>query len=194
MTRSTRCSRCSAVPAPRAGAGCSSATRSTASCTRGSRNDWCAPGVSPSVTELWSDRVEPPHAVAAFTRGETVQFLREELHPTAQARLEAEGTLSIICVPVLVDGRLAGYIGYDDCVTPRRWSPAEEEALRAAASVLGLCDADGSRPGDGASSRADARRGRGGRAACAGVRSRRRRRCRRCSPRSARRQTRVVCS
>ena len=100
-------------------------------------NDWCAPGSSPSVAEFWSDRVEPLHVVAAFTRGETVQYLREELHPEAQARLEAEGTLSIICVPVLVEGRLAGYIGYDDCVTPRRWSPAEEEALRAAASVLG---------------------------------------------------------
>ncbi len=100
-------------------------------------NDWCAPGIPASVPELWIDRVEPLHAVAAFTRGETVQYLREELLPTAQARLEAEGTLSIICVPVLVEGRLAGYIGYDDCAAPRRWSPAEEEALRAAASVLG---------------------------------------------------------
>ena len=89
------------------------------------------------MAEFWSDRVEPPHTVAAFTRGETVQYLREELHPIAPARLEAEGTLSIICVPVLVEGQLAAYIGYDDCVTPRRWSPAEEEALRAAASVLG---------------------------------------------------------
>ncbi len=100
-------------------------------------HDWSAPGVSESVAEFWSDRIEPPHTVAAFRRGETVQYLREELHPTAAARLEAEGTLSIICVPVLVEGQLAAYIGYDDCVAPRRWSPAEEEALRAAASVLG---------------------------------------------------------
>ena len=44
-------------------------------------NDWCAPGIPPSVPELWLDRVEPLHAVAAFTQGETVQYLREELHP-----------------------------------------------------------------------------------------------------------------
>jgi signal transduction histidine kinase len=100
-------------------------------------HDWCAPGVSESVTEFWRDRVEPSHAIAAFTRGETLQYLREELQPAAQARLEAEGTQSIICVPLLLDGQLTGYIGYDDCVSPRRWSPAEEEALRAAASVLG---------------------------------------------------------
>jgi signal transduction histidine kinase len=99
--------------------------------------DWSAPGIPKSVAELWSDRIEPPHTVAAFRRGETVQYLREELHPMAAARLEAEATLSIICVPVLVEGQLAAYIGYDDCVAPRRWSPAEEEALRAAASVLG---------------------------------------------------------
>ena len=113
---------------------CTAVDGETRSCLT---NDWCAPDVAPSVRELWYDRVEPLPVVSAFSRGETVQHLREELHPVAQERLRVEGTLSIICVPILVDDLLVGYIGYDDCVTRRRWSPAEEEALRTAASVLG---------------------------------------------------------
>ena len=89
------------------------------------------------VSEFWSERIEPPQSVAAFLRGEPLQRLREELPPEARAKLAAEGTLSIICVPILIEGRLAGYIGYDDCATSRRWSPSEQEALRTASSVLG---------------------------------------------------------
>ena len=101
-------------------------------------HEWVCPGVTRSQVEaFWTDRVEPPQAVEAFTRGKPLQSLREDLPREAGARLAAEGTLSIICVPVLVDGRLVAYLGYDDCETPRRWSPAEEEALRTAASVLG---------------------------------------------------------
>ena len=101
-------------------------------------HEWVAPGVQRSrVSEFWQERIEPPQSVAAFLRGEPLQRLREELPPEARAKLAAEGTLSIICVPILIEGRLAGYIGYDDCATPRRWSPSEQEALRTASSVLG---------------------------------------------------------
>jgi signal transduction histidine kinase len=101
-------------------------------------HEWVAPGVTPSqVDEFWRARVEPRRAVEAFSRGEPLQLLRDEAYPEARAKLAAEGTLSVICVPILVDGGLAAYIGYDDCETARRWSAAEEEALRTAASVLG---------------------------------------------------------
>jgi signal transduction histidine kinase len=101
-------------------------------------HEWVAPGVEPSqVAAFWRDRIEPQHVVAELSRGLPTQALREEVHPEAQARLAAEGTQSIICVPVLLEGRLAAYVGYDDCDAPRRWSSSEEEALRAAASVLG---------------------------------------------------------
>jgi signal transduction histidine kinase len=101
-------------------------------------HEWVAEGVSPSrADEFWQDRLEPQHAVDAMTRGRSIQFLRDEIAPAARARLAAEGTQSIICAPVLVDGTLVAYIGYGDCAAPRRWSSSEEEALRAAASVLG---------------------------------------------------------
>jgi signal transduction histidine kinase len=100
--------------------------------------EWVAPGIAPSqVPDFWTERVEPQWAVEIFRRGEPLQCLRDELPPEAAARLESEGTRSIICVPVIVEGRLAAYIGYDDCETARRWSPAEEDALRTAASVIG---------------------------------------------------------
>lgn len=101
-------------------------------------HEWVADGVTPScVQEFWTDHVLTPQVVEAFMRGRPFQFLREELPGDVRAKMAAEGTLSLVCVPVLVDGSFVAYLGYDDCETPRRWSPAEEEALRAAASVIG---------------------------------------------------------
>ena len=44
---------------------------------------------------------------------------------------------SILIVPVVVDGRPWGVIGFDDCRTERRWTPVEIEILRTLADLMG---------------------------------------------------------
>ncbi|MGD1065671.1 MAG: EAL domain-containing protein [Vulcanimicrobiaceae bacterium] len=44
---------------------------------------------------------------------------------------------SILLVPIEVDGRYWGYVGVDDCRSPRRWSSVEIEALDIFARVIG---------------------------------------------------------
>ena len=40
-------------------------------------------------------------------------------------------------VPIFVGGDWWGFIGFDDCVAEREWSPAKTDALRTAASLIG---------------------------------------------------------
>jgi signal transduction histidine kinase/ActR/RegA family two-component response regulator len=45
--------------------------------------------------------------------------------------------LSILEAPIFVDGELWGDVGFDDCNEERDWLPAEMDAVRAAAGLLG---------------------------------------------------------
>lgn len=56
--------------------------------------------------------------------------------------LEPQGTLSILLVPIPVDGKIWGFIGFDDCHTERQWSKDEEAALMTMAATLGSIMAD----------------------------------------------------
>ncbi len=48
-----------------------------------------------------------------------------------------EDTLSIMAAPVTFQGRLWGFIGFDDCHAERIWTNREENILRAAATLIG---------------------------------------------------------
>jgi PAS domain S-box-containing protein len=60
-----------------------------------------------------------------------------ELPEIEQTELRAEEILSIAVVPIFVEGRWWGFIGFDECVEEREWSAAEVGALGAAAGTLG---------------------------------------------------------
>ena len=57
--------------------------------------------------------------------------------PTTSAQpLALAGSLSVLAVPIFVDGVWWGFIGFEDCEHHRDWSPAETDALRAAAGIV----------------------------------------------------------
>lgn len=51
--------------------------------------------------------------------------------------LESQNIKSILQVPIYVQDRLWGFIGFDDCTKPRQWFQAEIAALQTAADTLG---------------------------------------------------------
>jgi PAS domain S-box-containing protein len=72
-----------------------------------------------------------------FKSGQLFCALVQELPPTEQAVLVAQDILSILLVPILIDGELWGVIGFDDCSTERYWSADEAAALQIMATSLG---------------------------------------------------------
>jgi PAS domain S-box-containing protein len=69
-------------------------------------------------------------------RNETYAAHVRTLPDAARALLEPQGVVSLLTVPIHVDSRPWGFIGFDDCAEEREWSAAEIDALRAASSLL----------------------------------------------------------
>ncbi|OPY13620.1 MAG: Blue-light-activated protein [Syntrophus sp. PtaB.Bin001] len=57
--------------------------------------------------------------------------------PSEQQYLAPQGIKSIIIVPIRIDGRLWGFVGFDDCHQERDWTQNEESILRVAAAGIG---------------------------------------------------------
>ena len=75
--------------------------------------------------------------VEMLGRGEPVYGHTREFPKGEQPELREQGILSIVLVPIFVEGRWWGQIGFDYCLEERGWSTAEVGALGAAAGTLG---------------------------------------------------------
>ena len=60
-----------------------------------------------------------------------------EVGPGFADLLRAQGIQSLVVVPVFVEERWWGFVGFDDCRRVRRWSAEEIGALRTAAALFG---------------------------------------------------------
>src|SRR5690606_8176988 len=81
----------------------------------------------------------PPLRESSTTRaaGAPVYGLVEDLPKELQDILRPQDIISILICPITLNGRWWGFVGFDDCHTPRDW-PAEEVAvLRTLARALG---------------------------------------------------------
>jgi len=103
------------------------------------RYEWVAPGIAPLIGKRAVQHV----------RWSRFRSLRDHLRKkplcgpahTISASLrkifESPQSLSRALVPVYVNRSWFGFIGFDDCLSPRRWSTTEIEALRVAANAFG---------------------------------------------------------
>ena len=106
------------------------------------RHEWVAPGISAQIDN--PVLMGLPYKAAGFGRwiemlgrGDLVHGHVRDLPENEQPELRAEEILSIAVVPIFVEGRWWGFIGFDECVEEREWSAAEVGALGAAAGTLG---------------------------------------------------------
>ncbi|MFM7219390.1 MAG: GAF domain-containing protein, partial [Nodosilinea sp.] len=77
----------------------------------------------------WAELLREGKAVG----GSTASFPVAE-----QAMLRAQGILAILLLPLMVNGKFWGFIGFDDCIAARPWDPLEVSLLRTAASAIAL--------------------------------------------------------
>jgi len=60
------------------------------------------------------------------------------LEPCSKSVLEPQGILSILIVPILIEGKFNGSIGFDDCHMERVWDESEIGVLSAVAGTIGV--------------------------------------------------------
>ena len=104
--------------------------------------EWTATGVAamreiPKQYPFFYEDVGFENWLSELKQGRTVQKLTRELSALGQAKQEKEGrVLSLLTVPIFVEGEYWGLVGFDDCTTERVWEAAEIAALETAAATF----------------------------------------------------------
>jgi len=106
------------------------------------RYEWCAPGVAPQLDNpaIQGFPLDAPGyatSVAELAAGRPIQGHVRNFPAEARPHHETQGIRSVLVVPVHVGEAWWGYIGFDECKAEREWPPAEVDALKAAAGLLG---------------------------------------------------------
>ncbi len=103
--------------------------------------EWVAPGTAPTIGD--PENQGYPYAKGfehwerAMLDGRPVQVHRSQADEIERLDMESEDVRSVLATPISVGGRWWGYLGFDDCETERTWTPAEVDALRSAAALIG---------------------------------------------------------
>jgi diguanylate cyclase (GGDEF)-like protein/PAS domain S-box-containing protein len=105
------------------------------------RYEWCADGINSTINDPgnqdWPYERGYGHWPETIGRGEVVCGLPETFGGEQAIDFAEEGILSAAIVPIFAGEEWWGYVGFDDCVTPREWSVSEIDALKVSAGALG---------------------------------------------------------
>ncbi len=106
------------------------------------RAEWVAEGIVPELDnpelqdfpyangfQRWQDVLEHGGIIS----GKIADFSEEE-----RQILEPQAILSILVLPLTVNGNFCGFIGFDDCLEAREWDASEVSLLWAAASAISI--------------------------------------------------------
>ncbi|MGO8846217.1 MAG: EAL domain-containing protein [Methylocella sp.] len=90
-----------------------------------------------SFTKAARSAFEADHWFAPLRELKAVTRLPRTMNSgAAKTHFESLGILSILVVPMAVDGKYWGQIGFDDCKTEREWDAIEIDALRTLADMI----------------------------------------------------------
>jgi PAS domain S-box-containing protein len=102
--------------------------------------EWCQEGVrselnNPQLQALPYDGME--RVLDSLHRGKPYQTWTSMTGDLERQILEAQDIVSVLVVPIMVDGTLWGFIGFDDCREERTWSEGEISILLVTAGSMG---------------------------------------------------------
>ncbi|AKU92910.1 ATP-binding protein [Vulgatibacter incomptus] len=103
--------------------------------------EWVAEGITPQLENPVMQHMDyeemglQPWA-DTLSRGKVYETHLENFTDAEVEFAEPQGIQSFLFVPLLVEGSWWGFIGFDECFTPRRWTDEERDALQAAGSIL----------------------------------------------------------
>jgi PAS domain S-box-containing protein len=105
------------------------------------RYEWANDEVEPQINNPLLQRL--PYLPDSAGLYETLSIkkpyrgLVKDLPSSERAVLEPQGIVSILIVPIIVEDRLWGFVGFDDCHSERVWSKNEISVLQSAAGSIG---------------------------------------------------------
>jgi PAS domain S-box-containing protein len=106
------------------------------------RYEWVAPGITPQIDN--PELQNFPWEARGFGRwikmmneGQVIHGPIRGFPEPEQVVFAAQDIQSLVCVPIWVEERAWGFIGFDECRYEREWSEAEIGVLKTAADVLG---------------------------------------------------------
>lgn len=73
----------------------------------------------------------------ALSAGYSINGIVRKFPKAEREILDRDGVLSLLLVPILIDGEFWGYIGFDDCHSEHKWSNSDESILFAMAAGIG---------------------------------------------------------
>jgi len=77
----------------------------------------------------------PPEWVEDISNAICINGIVSEMPPELQAQLSPQGILSILIVPIFMEDKFWGFIGFDDCHNERIFTE-EEEAILSSSGLL----------------------------------------------------------
>ncbi|WP_297085415.1 PAS domain S-box protein [Thermoleptolyngbya sp. C42_A2020_037] len=105
-------------------------------------HEWCAEGISPNIDRPLLQGLRYLDYSTQFeqilSEGRPYAGIVAELSASERTVLEPQGVLSLLVLPLLVNGEFFGFIGFSNCVEARTWTAAEVDLLRAAAAAVSL--------------------------------------------------------
>ncbi|MBP1725058.1 MAG: sensor signal transduction histidine kinase [Deltaproteobacteria bacterium] len=106
------------------------------------RFEWVAPGITsqtenPDIQDFDWRAGGMVRWAEILSRGEAVQGHVQDFPESERRILAPQEIKSVAVVPIFVDQKWWGFIGFDECLEEREWTAAALEALRVAAGTLG---------------------------------------------------------
>jgi len=103
-------------------------------------HEWVAPGIAPMIAQLQdmpASLLDEWRADLGAGRAVSIPDV-EALPETSAVRevLRMQGIRSLLAVPMLRDGEIAGFMGFDAVRTPRRFLPIEIQLLQSVANAV----------------------------------------------------------
>lgn len=100
--------------------------------------EWCNTDIIPQISDLQNIPYSLIHSWKPILLEKGIIYSENitELPQDLRDILEPQSILSIVVLPLLQDGKFFGFIGFDECIQPRKWIKSEIELLRTISNIL----------------------------------------------------------
>ncbi len=99
---------------------------------------YCTKGVNTLLLQDFCYEDWCPQQGVTLARGEVFAGIVAQLPEAERYAFEAQGMLSVLLLPLHVQGVFSGFIGFDSCLEAKAWGTSEVDLLRAAAAAVSL--------------------------------------------------------